>query len=161
METRYHKKVYRHERKQPDMKLAIAIFAVLIGGCSTIQLPPGEEQSTTFIQRSDVEYKTAYRIISKQMRACYVAIGLFGNGYDLTSDLDTDARIGLIEYFSIGLSGTAKFEDSMFSRKVYVTEEGTGSSVKVVGNHPTVAYMNHLAIKGWLSGNTLCKPADQ
>jgi len=61
------------------------LLIVLLSGCAGIQMPAGQENEHSFTQESKKTYRDAYRIISKQMRACYRYIGLFGNGYDVQS----------------------------------------------------------------------------
>jgi hypothetical protein len=71
---------------------------------------------------TSLPYLDAYRVIAKQMRACYRVIGLFGNGYDIQADLDTAHKAGTVELYHVALGGAvSKPEDSMFSRTVTVT----------------------------------------
>lgn len=140
--------------------LAIALAASL-GGCATIELPPGQENKREFVQETTLQYKDAYQIIAKQMRACYRVIGVFGNGYDVQADLDTAERMGRIELYHVGLTGASKPEDSMFSRTVTVKARDNGSVVATTGTTPKYVYMNHLAAASWLAGSDSCGPGSQ
>ena len=136
-------------------------LAVSLGGCATIELPMGQESKREFVQETTLPYKDAYQIIAKQMRACYRVIGLFGNGYDVQADLDAAERIGRVELYHVGLSGTSKPEDSMFSRTVTVKARDNGSVVVTTGTTPKYVYVNHLAVASWLAGSDSCGPGNQ
>lgn len=141
-------------------KLPIYIIAALaISGCASVTPPPGQEDSTTFTQESSIGYKEAYRLIAKQMRGCYRVIGLFGHGYEVQNELDTEQKEGRIEIYYTGAFGAEKFEDSIYSRIVTVKEKGQGSTITTTGMRTKYAYVNHQAIKGWLRGNENCAPA--
>lgn len=136
-------------------------LAVILGGCATIELPPGQESKREFVQETTLPYRDAYQIIAKQMRACYRVIGLFGNGYDVQADLDTAERVGRVELYHVGLTGASKPEDSMFSRTVTVKGRENGSTVVTTGTTPKYVYVNHLAAKSWLAGSDSCGPGNQ
>jgi hypothetical protein len=137
----------------------IAIGLLGLAGCASVQLPPGAEERRDFTQTTSMPYQDAYRIIAKQMRACYRVIGVFGNGYDIQADLDSAARTGRIELYHVGLTGASKPEDSIFSRTVTVTTSGTGTVIRTVGTTPKYVYINHRAIAAWLAGSDTCAPA--
>ena len=139
-------------------KLLIIAVAGLVG-CASMQLPPGAGEQREFTQTASVPYQDAYRVIAKQMRACYRVIGAFGNGYDIQADLDSSSRVGRIELYHVGLAGASKPEDSMFSRTVTVSAADSGTVVRTVGTTPKYVYMNHRAITAWLSGSDSCAPA--
>lgn len=136
-------------------------LAVILGGCATIELPPGQESQREFSQETTLPYKDAYQIIAKQMRACYRVIGLFGNGYDVQADLDTAERIGRVELYHVGLTGSSKPEDSMISRTVTVKGRDNGSTVVTTGTSPKFVYGNHLAVASWLAGSDSCGAGNQ
>src|SRR4030095_4442097 len=71
----------------------------VLSGCAGIQPPPGLKNERSFTQESTKPYDEAYKIIAKQMRTCYRAIGLFGNGYEVQSDLDTIKETGTVELY--------------------------------------------------------------
>lgn len=122
-------------------------------------MPPGQESSTEFVQKTSISYKEAYRLISKQMRACYRGIGPFGNGYDTNAELDTEIKKGVVELYHVGPSGVSKFDDSALSRTVEIEENGTGSVITTKGTTPSITYRNHLVIKAWLDGRESCSPS--
>ena len=136
-------------------------LAVTLGGCATIELPPGQESKREFIQETTLPYKDAYQIIAKQMRACYRVLGPFGNGYDVQADLDTAERIGRVELYHVGHTGASKPEDSIFSRTVTVKGRDNGSTVVTTGSTPKYVYANHLAVASWLGGSYSCGPGNQ
>lgn len=136
-------------------------LALLLGGCATIELPPGQENNREFIQETTLPYKDAYQIIAKQMRACHRVIGVFGNGYDVQADLDTAGRIGRVELYHVGLTGASKPEDSMFSRTVTVKGHDNGSTVVTTGTTPRFVYVNHLKVASWLAGSDSCGIGNQ
>lgn len=131
---------------------------IAFAGCASVQLPPGAEEQREFTQTTSLSYQDAFRIIAKQMRACYRVIGVFGNGYDIQADLDSVARLGRVELYHVGLAGTSKPEDSMFSRTVTVAGNGSGALIKTVGSTPSYVYINHRAITAWLLGSDSCAP---
>lgn len=141
------------------MHKPLLIALVALTGCAPVQLPPGTEEQREFTHTTSISYQDAYRIIAKQMRACYRVIGVFGNGYDVQADLDSVSRTGRVELYHVGLTGAAKPEDSIFSRTVTVSAAGSGAVVKTVGMTPKYVYMNHRAVTAWLSGSDTCAPA--
>jgi hypothetical protein len=136
----------------------LVVTLVLLSGCVGLQPPRGSESTREYLQTSEVPYQEAYRIIAKQVRACYRVIGVFGNGYDVQADLDSAARLGRIEVYHVGLSGASKSEDSMMSRTVTVVATETGSSIRTEGMTPRYVYTTHQAIHGWLNGRDGCNP---
>ncbi len=140
------------------MKWILLVLSVSLTGCATVQLPPGSEESRTFVQEDPMAYQDAYRIVAKQFRACYRAIGLLGNGYDVQADLDTQANKGTVELYSVSLSGAEKPEDSIFSRSVTIEQNGSGSRITTQGTTPTYVYMTHITIQSWLKGAASCAP---
>lgn len=145
------------------MKTLITIFlSAILTACASIPIPPEVEsgQMKEFTQISNVDYKDAYRIIAKQFRACYRVIGLFGNGYDVQADLDTEKKVGSIELYHVGLTGASKFEDSIFSSLVTITPTANKESkIITTGTTPKYSYIRSQAIKGWLRGDgDTCAP---
>lgn len=135
-----------------------AFFCTFLTGCAGIQMPPGQENTRTFTQESNKSYQEAYRLISKQMRACYRAIGLFGNGYDIQADLDAENKRGTVEVYYVGLTGAQKPEDSIFSRTVTISEAPNGSIITTTGTTPNYVYLTHKTIPTWLAGVDSCGP---
>lgn len=141
------------------MKWSIYLLNIaLLVGCAGIQIPPGSENEQTFIQESSKPYQDAYRIIAKQMRACYRVIGLFGNGYDIQADLDTMAKTGTVELYYVGFTGAQKPEESIFSRTVTISASPNGSIIKTSGTTPKYVYITHKTIPVWLDGIDSCAP---
>jgi hypothetical protein len=138
--------------------IAITLTAAVLGACSTTPMPPGQETSREFTQVSSVPYKDAYRIIAKQMRACFRIIGIYGNGYDVHADLDANERVGRVELYYVGLAGAgaSKPEDSMFSRTIVIKAQDKGSVITVTGTTPQYVYRNSRSITAWLAGNENC-----
>jgi hypothetical protein len=137
------------------------ILAAVVAGCATVEMPQGKEEVREFTQETKVPYVAAYQLIAKQMRACYRVIGVFGNGYDIQADLDSASKTGHIELYHVGLTGASKPEDSSISRTVTVKEHDGGAIITINGTNPKFVYMNHLAIKNWLSGGETCGPGAQ
>ncbi len=131
-----------------------------LSGCAGIQIPPGQENERTFSQESNKHYQDAYRIIAKQMRACYRVIGLFGNGYDVQADLDTANKRGTVELYYVGLTGAQKPEDSIFSRTVTISDALNGSVISSTGTTPKYVYLMHKTIPTWLNGIDSCGPKE-
>ena len=141
------------------MKHIFSIIVVgLLTGCAGIQLPPGQENQRSFTQESTQSYQEAYRIIAKQMRACYRVIGMLGNGYDIQSDLDTANKRGTVELYHVGFTGAQKPEDSIFSRTVTISEAASGSAITTTGTTPNYVYLTHKTIPTWLGGVDSCAP---
>ncbi len=138
--------------------LFVVSFIVLLTGCAGVQLPADLENQRTFVQESSIHYQDAYRIIAKQMRACYRVIGFFGNGYDVQADLDTENKTGIVEVYYVGLTGAQKPEASMFSRTVTITASPNGSVITTTGTTPKYVYMTHKTIPVWLAGIDSCAP---
>lgn len=143
-------------KKMVSKFIIAASISSLLVGCAGVPLPAGQENQREFTQASELPYQQAYQIISKQMRACYRVIGLFGNGYDVQSDMDSASQTGRVELFHIGLTGSSKPEDSIFSRTIYVKSDSPGSIITTTGTTPKYVYYNHLIIKSWLKGNDSC-----
>ena len=135
-------------------KYLFSFVVVALAGCVTV--PPEAEKQREFVQTTAMPYQDAYRLIAKKMRACYRVIGVFGNGYDVQADLDTVSRSGRFELYHVGLTGSSKPEDSMFSRTVTVSENGSITEVKTTGTTPRYVYINHRAIASWLAGGETC-----
>ena len=143
------------------MKWIMLVLSMSLTACATIQLPPGSEESRSFVQESPMAYQDAYRIVAKQFRVCYRVIGIFGNGYDVQADLDAQANRGTIELYSVGFTGAEKPEDSIFSRSVTIEQNGSGSRITTTGTTPKYVYMTHLTVPSWLSGTVSCAPPRQ
>lgn len=141
------------------MKLIILFLVVsILSGCG-VTLPEKYENTHTFTQTSDIPFKKAYKTILRQMKGCYVGKGFFGNGHDVSSYLDSSAKEGIIEVIFVGLTGVYKYEESIYSRIVTVTQsENNGSQIVITGTTPKFVYMTHISIKSWLNGNTGCTP---
>lgn len=134
------------------------LLSFALVGCATVQLPPGQEAERTFVRDTNKPYQEVYRVVAKQMRACYRALGVFGNGYDIQADLDSSAKTGTIELYPVGLSGAQKAEDSIFSRTVVITATPTGATIKTTGTTPKYVYLTHMTIPTWLGGIDSCTP---
>lgn len=140
------------------MKRSIATTLVLVGamaGCAT-PMPPGREDQRTFVQESGLPYQDAYRVIAKQMRACYRTIGVFGNGYDVQADLDAGAKQGVVELYPVGLTGAQKVEDSKFGLRVKAEATPAGTRITSTGTTPSFVFQLDGAIRVWLSGMDSC-----
>ena len=141
------------------MKRIILLLTVsFLAGCAGIQIPPDQENQRTFTQESNKSYQDAYRIIAKQMRACYRVIGLFGNCYDVQADLDTANKRGTVELYYVGFTGAQKPEDSVFSRTVTISDAPSGSIISTTGTTPKYVYLTHKTIPTWLDGIDSCGP---
>jgi len=140
--------------------ISTLLVAIVISGCASIQMPVGQETERSFSQESERPYDEAYRIIAKQMRACYRAIGLFGNGYDVQADMDAVNKQGVIELYYIGLTGAKNPEDSMFARTVTVEYSSNGSIITTTGTTPKYVYLTHRTIPTWLRGINSCGPKE-
>jgi hypothetical protein len=137
----------------------LSVICVL-SGCAGIKPPPGLENERSFTQESTKPYIEAYRIIATQMRTCYRAIGLFGNGYEVQSDLDTAKETGTVELYYVGLTGTqSKAEESAFSRTVTISAAPNGSVITTKGTTPSYVYLTHKSMPGWLDGKVSCDPS--
>jgi hypothetical protein len=141
-------------------RVASCIAAIALVACTTAPMPPEDQLTGTYVQSVAQPYQDVYRTIAKQMRACYRALGLFGNGYEVQADLDSVAQRGRIEVYYIGLTGAQKPEDSKFSRTVLVERDGTGSKVTTTGTDAKVAYLTHATIPTWLRGIDSCAPKE-
>ena len=108
------------------------------------------------MQEAPVPYREAYQIVAKQMRACYRAIGVFGNGYDVQADLDTADLSGRVELYHVGITGASKPADSIFSRTISIKAREKGSVITTTGTTPLYVYANHLIVASWLAGNDTC-----
>ena len=138
---------------------AVLVMCVL-SGCAGIQPPPEQRNERSFTQQSTKPYEEAYKIIGKQMRTCYRAIGLFGNGYEVQSDLDTTKETGTVELYYIGLDGApSKAEKSAYSRTVTISATPQGSVITTKGTTPRYVYLTHKSIPGWLEGKVSCDPS--
>ena len=127
---------------------------LVLSGCAVIKVPSGQENTRTWNWETTVDYQDAYRIVAKQMRACYRVIGFFGNGYDIQADLDTSNRRGTVELYSVGLFGAEKPEDSIVSRTVTIigTEKGSRITTTLVSKTLTHPF---LTISCFINGLTL------
>ena len=134
------------------------LLVIALTGCAALKLPPGQENEQTFVRETTKPYQEAYRIIAKQMRACYRAMGAFGNGYDIQADLDSAAKTGTIELYAVGFTGAQKPEDSIFSRTVVITGTQAGATIKTTGTTPKYVYLTHMTIPTWLTGADSCGP---
>lgn len=137
-------------------RLLLLLISLSLAACIT--LPPGSEFSTTFTREIDKPYQEVYRTIAKQMRHCYRTTGLFGNGYDVQSDLETAANQGTIELYNVNFMGIQKPEDSFFSRTVIVKASSSGSTITTKGTTPKIVYKTHMTIPVWLEGDNSCAP---
>lgn len=137
-------------------KMLAVMSALTLAACGTVTPPAGQESKKTFTQDSSVEYVAAYRLIAKQMRACYRNIGLFGNGYDVQADLDSGSKEGRVELYHVGLSGAGKPDDSIQGRTITIKPNGTGSIVTITGTVPERVYGTYLVIGKWLAGYEGC-----
>jgi hypothetical protein len=135
-----------------------ALLALTLVGCATVQIPLGQESERTFVRDTSKPYQEVYRVVAKQMRACYRVLGVFGNGYDIQADLDSSAKTGTIELYPVGLTGAQKPEDSIFSRTVLITATATGATIKTTGTTPKYVYLTHMTIPTWLNGIDSCAP---
>ena len=124
-------------------------------GCVSVQIPPEQINQKTFTQESEKSYKDAYRIIAKQVRACYALMGPFG-GYQVQADLDTVTKSGTVELYKVGIKGAQKPEDSTVYRMVTINDAPNGSLISVTGTTPKVVYLTHRTIPNWLKGNESC-----
>jgi hypothetical protein len=146
--------------------IALALVTSLVG-CATFEMPPGQENQKEFVQMSTLPYKDAYQIIAKLTRTCDGKIGAFGNGYHVKADFDATERIARVELYhvelkeAVGLTGTSKPEDSMFSRTVTVKARDSGSEVTTAGTSPKFVYASHLRVASWLSGSESCLMGNQ
>lgn len=136
----------------------LAISISMLSGCASVQIPPEQINQKTFTQESTKSYQESYRLIAKQMRACYKYIGLLGNGYDVQADLDSANKMGSVEVYYVGLTGAQKPEDSIFSRTVKITEAPNGSLITVTGTTPSYVYQTYRTIPKWLDGIDSCAP---
>lgn len=139
------------------MKIIFIAISLLISGCSVRTLPDGLEESKQITQRYDKKYVDVFKVVSKKMTSCYRSLGIFGNGYDVISHIDSDAKEGVVEVYHVGLTGAGSPEDSMMSRTVTIKDDRGATLVTTRGTTPMVVYMNHLAIKGWMNGNENCQ----
>lgn len=105
---------------------------------------------------SEVSYQAAYRLIAKQMRACYRIIGVFGNGYDVQADIDTQNKSATIEFYYVGITGAEKPEESKFGKVILIEAEGEGSRITVSGTTPQYVYGTFRTLPDWLAGETTC-----
>jgi hypothetical protein len=143
------------------MKVIITLLvAILISGCAGVQMSVGQENEHGFTQESDKPYKEVYRIIAKQMLACYRHKTMFGNGYEVKADLDTLSKQGVIELCYVGLTGAQNPEDSIFSRTVTVKDAPNGSIIITTGTTPKYVYFTHKTIPIWLRGMDSCVPEE-
>ena len=139
------------------MRIAPAVvLATLMTGCASVPMPPGQENTKEFTQTTSLDYRQAYETIEQQGRACFRSIGVLGNGYDVRGELDTARRSGLVEFFSIGLKGPEKPQESSLGRTVTIQANGAGSRITTTGTTPRHAYDTHLIITDWLRGDRLC-----
>lgn len=131
------------------MRPLIAILMLSLAGCATT----GNGTPIVRDQVSDVAYRDAYRTISRQFEACYRVRGIYGQGFDVHADLDTERQMGRVELFAIGLSGT---KESNASRVVTVVGDGPRSRILTSGVSPRYVERTHEAIGRWLTGDTRC-----
>jgi hypothetical protein len=145
---------------EPGMRPGILLSLIcVLSGCAGIEPPPGSENERSFTQNSTKPCLEAYKIVAKQMRACYRAIGFFGNGYDVQADLDTANKTGTVELYYVGIAGAQKPEDSIFSRTVTISATPNGSTITTSGTTPKYVYLTHKSIPGWLDGVDSCGPS--
>lgn len=131
-------------------------LAATLTACAGVTPPPGQETRTEFTQESATPYRDAYRVVAKMMRSCHRVIGLLGNGYEVMSDLDSEAGQGTVELYHVGLTGASTPEDSIYSRTVTIRENGAGSTITTTGTTPKHVYGTHLDVTAWLDGNLAC-----
>ena len=140
------------------IRVIFFISILLLSACTVIQIPAGQEDQRIFTQETDMSYQEAYRIIAKQMRACYRVIGFFGNGYDIQADLDTMNKKGTVELYYVGFTGAKKPEESIFSRTVIVSDAPKGAIITTTGTTQKYVYLTHKTIPTWLKGIDSCGP---
>lgn len=140
------------------LQTLVVTAGAVLSGCAGVQVPTAQQEQRTFTRETEVAYQDAYRVIAKQMRACYRGLGVFGNGYDVQADLDSAAKTGRIEVYYVGFTGAQKPEDSIFSRTVTVVATPKGSSITTTGTTPKYVYNTHMTIPAWLAGNDVCAP---
>ena len=138
------------------IKLLIALAATCTLAACGVTMPPGQEHSKEFTQTISTNYRDAYQLIARQMRACFRVIGPFGNGQDIQADLDTANNQGRIELYGVGLTGSARAEDIPHGRIVTIARTDSGAQITVRSNTPSYAYSTHLSIAKWLSGDETC-----
>ncbi|RZZ81956.1 hypothetical protein EAT51_07875 [Pseudoxanthomonas winnipegensis] len=126
----------------------------MLASCASV---PANLKGQTHVELdSHVAYDEAYRIVARQMRACYRVIGIFGNGFDIQSDLDTQAKQGRIELYFVGVTGAKPDSDSKIPRTVTISQLGTGSHIVIQGNGDRYVYYTSQGIRGWLDGSNKC-----
>lgn len=133
------------------IRVAIVALAITLAGCASTGAAPGTPVVRD--QVAEVEYRDAYRTISRQFEACYRVRGVFGNGFDVHADLDTERQMGRVELFAIGLGGT---KGSNVSRIVTVVGDGPRSRVLTSGASVRYVERTHEAIGRWLTGDHRC-----
>lgn len=138
--------------------LFVGFIYLILVNCTGVRLPPGMENQHSFTQYSDKHYVDIYRIISKQMRACYEVRGIFGNGFVVQSDLDSSRAMGIIELYPVGLSGAESASDSIFSKKIIVSKTKDGTKIITMGTTPSYVYSTHKTISNWIKGISTCSP---
>lgn len=136
-----------------------AIFAVtLLTGCATVSLPPGQENQTTFTRTVQMDYREVYRVAARQIRTCNRSIGPFGNGYEVSAELDTGDKRAAIEVYLVGLTGVYPSGSGRYMRLVKIAEHNGGTIITTRGNLPEYAYTMDAHIGAWLKGELGCHP---
>ena len=140
-------------------KVLLTIFcSIFLIGCAS--LPKEYSNKTEFKIETEQSYIQAYSTISRQMTACYRAIGPLGNGFDVQSLLNTEKHVGTIEIYYVGIAGADKsYLESNAGRFVTVSQQGEKALVRVQATKPIGAYRTHNAIQRWLRGETTCSGA--
>ncbi len=148
----------RNPKTLPLVSLLLLATSVIFCGCATVKMPPGQENKRVFTQESDTSYGDAFKIIAKQMRACYRGVGLLGNGQEVQAVLDSSNQTGTIEVYYVGLTGAQPAESTATARTVTIFPTPTGSTITTKGTTPELVYLTHRTIPLWLSGTTTCYP---
>ncbi|WP_290697438.1 hypothetical protein [Amphritea sp.] len=144
--------------RKTSLSVSVLLTTTILSACTPVKPPVGMENDKAFSQEADISYKQAFRIISKQMKACYAGKGLFGNGYDVYSEIDSHAKEARVEVYYVGFAGAEKPEDSMFSRTVTIKQRDHKTLITTTGTTPDYIYLTHATIPTWLRGKTTCSP---
>ncbi|MEZ6855007.1 hypothetical protein [Halodesulfovibrio aestuarii] len=139
-------------------ELIFCCFAVmLLTSCAPIHVPKELANQKEFSIETSMDYIHAYKIISRQMKACFRGIGLAGNGYEVESILNTEGHVGTIEIYYIGLSGAdSSYKDSSYGRLVTINKHSDQTHITIQGTSTDWAYYTRNAIERWLQGGTTC-----
>lgn len=138
----------------------ISFIYLLVSGCVSVPMPPGQENNTSFTRQTTLPLVDAYRLLDKQATLCYQNIGLFGNGMYVKSALDTQSNIAFIDiyYLDPSIGGEPDDNARMFRRKITITGTPNGASIVSSGATPKIVYAMHETIPVWLRGEASCSP---